>query len=54
MVLVEAGPTPPPVEARLDRLVVGTAKHPSRFARWYRESPPVVRGRVVEVLEKAK
>lgn len=47
MVLVEAGPTPPPVEARLDRLVVGTAKHPSRFARWYRESPPVVRGRVV-------
>ncbi len=45
--LVEAGPTPPPVEARLDRLVVGTANNPSRFARWYRTTPPVVRGRVV-------
>ncbi|GAA3026352.1 mycofactocin system GMC family oxidoreductase MftG [Gordonia defluvii] len=49
VLLVEAGPVVPMGAdvRRLDRMALGAVGAPSPFARWYSQSPPVVRGRAV-------
>ncbi|GAB08409.1 putative dehydrogenase [Gordonia araii NBRC 100433] len=48
VVVLEAGPEVTGGDVhRLDRMLLGSVAAPSRYARWYRADPPVVRGRAV-------